>query len=582
MPPSLQLPELQQRSNLRLNELEAFLLARPEPAIQHQATELKQQRESIAGRTLLSLAFSGQFSAGKSTIISALTGNQEIKISADVATDSVAAYAWSGVELWDTPGLYANRIDHDEKAQKALREADLVVYCLTTNLFDEETARDFRQLAFERGFAGKIFLVINKLSMEDVEDTDQYISNLVESINRTLAPHQLSQFPHSFIDAQDYRDGIATANDKLVSFSRFASFTDGLNSWAKSQGLLARLDPPIRLGLNAIDQSLASLPEPTMEDDPELFLINQQLRIVQNQRSRTAAVVEQIGSSCIQQVLELGEKRIDGELGSEQNAIKAAFDQQWEYINAAAYTELNTTLQRDYQEIVARLEAFAKENFVADYYARVESSATGSVPQDENQAQRAEGGLKKNFKMWLDQGRAAVLKPGGAQKGMLFRANDVAGGAAHKVIYEGGKLLGVKFKPWGAANLAKDAGNVMIGVGFALSAYEVYDVINQGREADKRDRQREKELQDFRNVLQKNAEAMAARLFEVYQSQYDLLIPADITLTLTHARDENLAHQASTKSLVEGLAAHRNQLMALLAEIYPTERPDGNAAAGQT
>ncbi|MCX5933132.1 MAG: hypothetical protein NTW83_15310, partial [Cyanobacteria bacterium] len=464
----------------------------------------------------------------------------------------------------------ANRIDHDAKAQKALREADLVVYCLTNNLFDEVTARDFRQLAFDRGFAGKIFLVINKLSTEDVEDTGHYISNLVESINRTLAPHQLSQFPHAFIDAQDYRDGIATSNEQLVSFSRFAAFTDGLNSWAKSQGLLARLDPPIRLGLNAIDQSLASLPEPTIEDDPELFLINQQLRIVQNQRSRTAAEVKQIGSSCIQQVLELGEQLIDGELGSEENASKAAFDQRWEAINSAAYTELNTTLQRDYQEIVAKLEAFAKENFVADYYARVESSAPGSAPRENDQAQRGEGGFKQNLKTWLDHGRAAVLKPGANQAGMLLRAKDVAGGAAHKVIYEGGKLLGIKFKPWGAVNVAKGAGNVMIGVSFALSAYEVYDVIQQGVEAEKRDRQREKELGDFRTALQQNAEAMAARLFEVYQSQYDLLIPEEITSILTRARDEILAHQASTKSLVEGLAAHRNQLMALLAELYPT------------
>ncbi|WP_255087761.1 GTPase [Synechococcus sp. Tobar12-5m-g] len=553
-----------------MDELQAFLLARPEPAIQQQAAELKQQRESIAGRSLLSLSFSGQFSAGKSTIISALTGNREIKISADVTTDSVTAYAWSGVELWDTPGLYANRIDHDEKAQKALRESDLVVYCLTTNLFDEVTARDFRQLAFEQGFAGKIFLVINKLSMEDVEYMDKYISNLTESINRTLSPHQLNKFPHAFIDAQDYRDGIATGNEQLVSFSRFPGFIDGLNSWVQSQGLLARLDPPIRLGLNAIDQSLASLPEPTFGDDPKLFLLNQQHRIVLNQRSRTAAEVKQIGTSCIQQLLELGEKLIEGELGSEEQANKQAFDQRWEAINAAAYTELNATLQRDYQIIEAKLEEFAKENFVADYYAKVEASLTESAPRDGAPPQRGVGGLKETFKKLLDQGRDAVLKPGATQSKMLYDAKEVAGGSLHKVIYEGGKLLGFKFKPWGAVNAVKGAGNLMIGLSIAISAFEVYDVINQGVEAEKRDRQREKELLVFRSALQQSAEATAARLFEVYQSQYDLEIIEKIASALTRARDEILAHQASTKSLVEGLAAHRKQLMALLAELYPT------------
>lgn len=566
---SLQFADLQQRSNVCLNELQAFLLVRPEPAVQQQASELKQQRDSIAGRTLLSLAFSGQFSAGKSTIISALTGNQEIKISADVATDSVATYSWSGVELWDTPGLYANRVDHDEKAQKALREADLVVYCLTTNLFDEVTARDFRQLAFDQGFAGKIFLVINKLSMEDVEDTDRYIATLTDSINSTLDPHQLSNFSHAFIDAQDYRDGIARGNEQLISFSRFAEFTDGLNNWAQSQGLLARLDPPIRLGLNAIDQCFASLSEATLNDNPELFLLNQQLRIVHNQRSRTAAEVEQIGSCCIQQVLELGEQTIDGELGHEENAVKAAFNQRWETINTAAYTELNVTLQRDYQEIVAKLEAFAKEDFVADFYARVETSASDAAPRADAQTHRGEGGFKETVKSLLEQGRAAVLKPGTTQAKMMFGAKEVAGGAAHKMIYEGGKLLGIKFKPWGAVNVVKGAGNAMIGVSVALSAYEVYDVIQKGVEAERRDRQREKELRVFRAGLQQSAEAMAARLFEVYQSQYDLLIPEEITSILNRARDEILSQQSSTKTLVEGLATHRNHLMALLAEIYP-------------
>jgi GTPase SAR1 family protein len=569
MSPSLHLAELQQRSSHILDELEAFLLARPESSIQQQAVELKQKLETITGRTLLSLAFIGQFSAGKSTIISALTGNQAIQISADVATDSVAAYTWSGVELWDTPGLYANRIDHDEKAQKALLESDLVVYCLTTNLFDEVTAKDFRQLAFERGFAGKIFLVINKLSMEDVEDTDQYINNLIESINRTLAPHELSQFPHAFIDAQDYRDGITTGDEQLVSFSRFAGFTDGLNRWSKSQGLLARLDPPIRLGLNAIDQTLASLPEVNLEDNPELFLLNQQLRIVQNQRSRTAAEVEQIGSNCIQQVLQLGEKRIDGELGSDEFAVKTAFDHGWEAINAAAYTELNTTIQRDYQEIVAKLEAFAKENFVADYYARVDSSAAGSAPRENDQSKRGEGGFKQTLKTWIDHGRDAVLKPGANQAGILFRAKDVAGGGAHKVIYEGGKLLGIKFKPWGAVNAAKGAGNVMIGVSIALSAYEVYDVIQQGVEAEKRDRQREKDLRGFRAALQQSAETMAAQLFEVYQTQYNLVIPEEITSVITKTRDEILTNQSANKTLVKSLLGYRNQLMGLLAEIFP-------------
>ena len=62
----------------------------------------------------LSIAFIGQYSAGKSTIISALTGRRDIHIDADTATDKITAYAWNGVKLIDTPGLFTDRGDHDE------------------------------------------------------------------------------------------------------------------------------------------------------------------------------------------------------------------------------------------------------------------------------------------------------------------------------------------------------------------------------------------------------------------------------------------------------------------------------------
>ena len=254
---TFQLADLQNRIESSLDQLQSFLLSRGEPALQAAADALEGHRRASRDRPLLSLAFSGQYSAGKSTIISALTGDKTIRISADVATDEVKAYRWRDIELWDTPGLYADRADHTAKAQQAQREADLIVYSLTTNLFDNVTASDFRCLAFEKGYAPKLFLLINKLSMEDVDDTDSYLLNLASSIDRTLSPHRLSEFNHAFIDAQDYRDGLASSNQDLIHFSRFEAFMEQLNAWIKERGLLARLDPPIRLGLSAIDEALA-------------------------------------------------------------------------------------------------------------------------------------------------------------------------------------------------------------------------------------------------------------------------------------------------------------------------------------
>ena len=82
-------------------------------------------------RGFLTIAFIGEYSSGKSTIISALTNRRDIKISADIATDETTAYDWNSIRIIDTPGLFTERKDHDEITYDAIRQANLLVFCLT-------------------------------------------------------------------------------------------------------------------------------------------------------------------------------------------------------------------------------------------------------------------------------------------------------------------------------------------------------------------------------------------------------------------------------------------------------------------
>ena len=568
MKSSLQLAELQYQISICLTDLQNFLFSQTEPALQNQAEKLMKQREELSKRIILSLAFSGQFSAGKSTIISALTGNQEIKISADVATDQVSGYAWRGIELWDTPGLYANRADHDAKAGQALREADLVVYCITTNLFDEVTAHDFRKLAFIQGYAGKIFLVINKLSMEDVSNTDQYISNLTGSINCTLNPYQLSNFPNSFIDAQDYREGITTQNSELVLFSRFEEFIDGLNYWVNQRGLLSRLDPPIRLGLNIIEESFQTLPEQNFSQNPDLFLVKQQIRIVENQRRRTDEDIKRIGQVATQKIRLLAEQFISGELGVDPNTAEDIFSQKCSEINENSFGELNNALQRSYQQLIDKLEKFANESFVADYYATTAVSPKTKIPNNNRNRARDENPVTNVLKGLLGQKNSVLLKSGVVQQGFFYGAKEVAGGGIHKVIYEGGQLLGVKFKPWGAVQIAKNVGNAMALVGVVLAAYDVYESVNESIEAENTERQQQQQLKEFRDSISKYANNIADQIFNTYKCEFDQQIIGEIVDSLSVVRDELLAKELKNKVLVDQLSIYRKQLIHLLGELY--------------
>lgn len=86
----------------------------------------------------ISIVFVGQFSAGKSTIIKALTGIEDIEIGEGIKTMETHSYDWNGIEVVDTPGIKTTiRPDHDEISYKAIARADMLVYVVTEELFDD-------------------------------------------------------------------------------------------------------------------------------------------------------------------------------------------------------------------------------------------------------------------------------------------------------------------------------------------------------------------------------------------------------------------------------------------------------------
>lgn len=212
--------------------------------------ELKAYRED----GVIRVAFVGQYSAGKSTIISALTGRRDIKIDADIATDRTTNYAWNGIKLIDTPGLFTDRTDHDEITYETIDKADLLVFCLTYMLFDSITIENFKKLAYDKGYRWKMMLVINKMSDEAGEEEER-ISNYRQSLTEALKPYKLDEFPVCFIDAKDYCEGIDEADDFLLEISRFPTFINALNKFVDSRAALARFDTPVRIVQSYVNEA---------------------------------------------------------------------------------------------------------------------------------------------------------------------------------------------------------------------------------------------------------------------------------------------------------------------------------------
>jgi len=159
-----------------------------ENGYEEDAKELSEKLSAISKSDRLKIVFIGQYTAGKSTIISALTGDNSIKIDSDIATLEAKDYVWGEVILTDTPGLYTENTVHDARAIEMIRQSDLLVYCITSDLFNQYTLEDFKKWAFETGYAGKLFLVVNKMSKE-AGVYEELVESYTQTINKSAYPH---------------------------------------------------------------------------------------------------------------------------------------------------------------------------------------------------------------------------------------------------------------------------------------------------------------------------------------------------------------------------------------------------------
>jgi GTP-binding protein EngB required for normal cell division len=530
--------------------------------------ELKTYREL----GVIGVAFVGQYSAGKSTIISALTGRRDIHIDADIATDKTTSYDWNGIKLIDTPGLFTDRTDHDEITYNAINNADLLVFCLTYMLFDSLTAENFKKLAYEKSYRWKMMLVINKMA-DGAGEEEELIANYSKSLAAAIEPYNLDEFPLCFIDAKDYCEGVDEKDEFLIEVSRFQSFTDALNTFVKRRGSLTKFDTPVRIALSYVDDAQLSLTRDSNEDSAFFELLNRLSRTIRQERDRLRTKIRGIalrlsaaaanegtilaravgGNEDIEPLGKQAESNVQkhcDKAGSEiEEAVKAAVESLQE--------EIKEVLQSDLaQAFVARLEVNQKV-----YTHNVDSGVD---------VER----LRGQVKLLKDIGERAgvkltnlATKTGANTTGQAFlRASNVAGGGLHQGVYAMGKFLGFNFKPWQAVNIAKGIGNVAKILGPVLSvgllAVDIY-AVTQEEQLDQKLVDARREITSQFTAIGKEIESqIEAQIIEV-ESQ----IFGEFQNQIAEARkQEEEAIGVSNKSIAY-LAEIRKEFEKILSEI---------------
>lgn len=474
------------------------LLAVPALKGSNIAAKLEKDLQEFRQRGFLTIAFVGEYSAGKSSLISALTGRRDLAISADIATDQCREYEWNGVRLIDTPGLWTERKDHDARTYDAIAKADLLVYCLTYSLFDTTTLANFKELAFERNYQTKMLLLVNKMSAEagNIEDRIRYYTT---SLQESLAPNDLAQFPIAFCDARDQLDGEDEGDEELKALSRFDVLTDLLNKFIESKGAIARLDTPLRIVLSSLDDVTEACTRNDDRDDQHSHLLKKLTGVVTRQRRALSIKVEGEISDLTHSIQKIGSgfakdigvnPELQSELERSQHTIEALCQRSSDRLQK----EIEAAVESLHEEVGKEFDSPLMTDFIASANTRVDASVPDTT--------EISGSLKKNVAMFK---RIADTLGVSAGKGMVSAAQASKSGLATG-IRTVGKWVGFKFKPWQAANWAKNLTNAVPYIGVVLSVLSLAsDVASEVEEANNEAKIREAKrdlINHFNNVAE--------------------------------------------------------------------------------
>lgn len=437
------------------------------------------------------MVLTGQYSSGKSTLIEALTdGKYQVPKGSAVTTDRVEVFNWDGmVDLVDTPGVQAGRPEHDERAEEALRSADLVLFTVTVDLFDDRLVEHLRHVTEDLRKAPQLLVVLTKCrSLRAAE-------GVREAEVREALGSFADQVPRVECDAKTYLDGLQEVDPsraaRRIAASRMDEVRDAINRIARARGDLARFRVALQQVALVAGEALAAL-----TDDPDEEAV---LTVLARQRSALTTRRGLLDSALERQETEFRTAciRAAEHLADTVESIEESPNHDWSRVDAASVTlndELSSANQRfvdgvravlasqfaDLTSEVREIEAspYARQLLALDVQGDIE---TQNIPVDPGLV-RQPGRKQPRVPAWgpkLTEHLKDFQKVWGAGDGI----KNSAGSAGHKIVYKAGKLVDIKFKPYQAVRWANNIGKVAkIGGAVLPVALEAYAVVKEERQ----------------------------------------------------------------------------------------------------
>jgi GTP-binding protein EngB required for normal cell division len=243
------------------------------------------QKMKKDGKT--TLVFCGKYSTGKSTIMRALTGDDSFDVGVGETTSEVREYSWGdGLVLVDTPGIFTDTVSNEQKARKAMEEADMIAYCVSENLFDQgKNERNYFMKLAQR-YQNKLVLCITKCPRTSPKRYLNIQNDIDTAIGDAIVELNLCIF-----DAKDYIDGNKYEDKGQISTSNFQAFIDFLNTISEQDKYNAKCNNRLRQMQSCLDDMMKVIPSSLDSDLSEKEAV--ELQRIEEIRRRANITIRQ-------------------------------------------------------------------------------------------------------------------------------------------------------------------------------------------------------------------------------------------------------------------------------------------------
>lgn len=519
------------------------------------------------------LVFTGYHSAGKSTLIEALTDRAfNIPIGSGVTTDKVTEYDWDGdVRLVDTPGVHAARPGHDELAERALQAADLVLFAVPVELFDDTLAAHLRDVLGRLAKSRQTLIVITKAGTMDAAP-----GHREAAIKDALGSFE--EIPWVECDAQYYLDGLdlrETAPDDSRAFieaSGLSKVSALINGFASQQGELGRLSQPLQLVVAISLEASASLTEDPNEQ-AALTVLARQRSALSKKRIHLGDLLEARSAQFRSDAVRAATQFVDGIERNEQSGelSEAMLEGHMATLNETLGTALERfegsvkqVLEVQFDDLASEVLAIEATPYgrLAVQLAEVETTAfdgrevavrPGNVPVPATPSWT--GDLSKYLKQFN--------KFWGAGDGVKA----AAGSNGHQIVIKVGHAFGKKFKPWEAVRTANTIGKVAKVGGVAIAVgLEAYGVFADERAAVKAEIARTERRRSITQEILAQADAIVADALHTVGDDLDDIFKPEFQRIDAMAAEIHGA-QSTRTDLRDRLASVQNQAGSALAAL---------------